>query len=391
MTASLDTLAGVLALRPGCALPNIRSTRPLLAPRLARGLPAEDLPDRLAAVYALCGGAHRVAARLAVAAACGLPPPDVAATARALRADTLREHLRRIVLDWPAALAGETPSAAELRALRDGPAFAAEASAGKSAAAESEESSNEDALRARRWIERELLGDDAAGWLAAWDRDADSALDAWAARAPTPTARRLRACRDAARAIRQPVRRLAIAGDAGALAAIAAALRADPAFALAPQAAGDAFESGCWARAADPTPRRHADAWLRLGSRLAETVRLALPAGDAGAPRALRFGVLALAADDRPAAPDATGGEGLGWCEMARGLLLHRIRLDRVGDGWHVAECDVLAPTEWHFHPEGPVAQALARLPRHGSDGAVRLLAAAFDPCVAIRVEAGDA
>jgi hypothetical protein len=424
VTAALDTLAGALALRPGCAPPNIRSTRPLLAPRLARGWPADDLPDRLAGVYALCGGAHRIAAWLALAAARGQPTPDAAALARALRADTLREHLRRIVLDWPAALAGEAPSAGELRALRDGPAFAAEASARKSAAAESEESSNEDALRARRWIERELLGDDAVGWLAAWECDAGSALDAWAARAPTPTARRLRACRDAARAIRQPVRRLAIAGDAGALAAVAAALRADPAFALAPRAAGDAFESGCWARAADPAPERHADAWLRLGARLAEAARLSLPEGDADAPRALRFGALALAADGRPAAPGhqvgqgagcvraATGaaraegsagatrglgaaigacGEGLGWCEMARGLLLHRIRLDRIGDGWRVAECDVLAPTEWHFHPEGPVAQALARLPRDGGEAAARLLAAAFDPCVAIRVEAGDA
>ncbi|MBI3156271.1 MAG: hypothetical protein HYZ20_12785, partial [Burkholderiales bacterium] len=361
--------------------------------------------------------------RLALAAARGQPPPDAAATARALRADTLREHLRRIVLDWPAALAGETPSAAELQTLRDGPAFAAEASSGEPEAAEPA-GSDEAALRAHRWIERELLGDDAAGWLAAWDRDADSALDAWTARAPTPTARRLRACRDAARAIRQPVRRLAIAGDADALAAIAAALRADPAFALAPRAEGDAFESGCWARAADPAPERHPDAWLRLGARLAEVVRLALPAGDAGAPGALRFGALALAADRRPAAPGhqvgqgagcvraatgaasadgspeaarglgaATGacGEGLGWCEMARGLLLHRIRLDRDGDRWRVAECDVLAPTEWHFHPHGPVAQALARLPRDGSKAGVRLLAAAFDPCVAVRVEAGDA
>ncbi len=408
MTAALDTLAGALALRPGCAPPNIRSTRPLLAPRLARGWPADDLPDRLAAVYALCGGAHRVAARLALAAACGPPPPDAAAMARALRADTLREHLRRIVLDWPAALAGETPSAAELRALRDGPAFTAEASAGEHEAAEPEDS-NEAALRARRWIERELLGADAVGWLAAWDRDADWALDAWAARAPTPTARRLRTCRDAARAIRLPVRRLAIAGDADALAAIAAALRADPAFALAPRVAGDAFESGCWARAADPAPERHADAWLRLGARLAEAVRLTLPAGDAGAPRALRFGALALAAAGRPTVADAavaggspeaargpgaaTGahGEGLGWCEMARGLLLHRIRLDRDGDRRRVAECDVIAPTEWHFHPEGSVAQALARLPRDGGEATARLLAAAFDPCVAIHVEAADA
>jgi hypothetical protein len=399
MTAAPDTLAGTLALQPGRQPPNIRSTRPLLAPRLARGVAADELPDRLARVYALCGGAHRVAARLALAAAAGRALPDAPATAHALRADTLREHLRRIVLDWPAPLAGEAPSPAELQALRACPAGAAQGpvSAGAGPALGD-------------WIERELLGEDAAGWLAAWDRDPDAALSDWAARAPTPTARRLRACRDAARAIVQPVRRLMLAGNADALAAIAAALRADARFALAPQfpctpaapvppvpqgaghrAPPAAFETGCWARAADPAPERHADAWLRLGARLAEAVRLALPPVEDSASRALHFGALALAADGRPAAPGVASGEGIGWCEMARGLLLHRVRLGADGDVDRVAECDVLAPTEWHFHPRGPVAEALARLPRRHGEAAARLLAAAFDPCVAVRVEAGDA
>jgi hypothetical protein len=391
MTAAPDTLAGTLALQPGRQPPNIRSTRPLLAPRLARGVAADELPDRLARVYALCGGAHRVAARLALAAAAGRALPDAPATAHALRADTLREHLRRIVLDWPAPLAGEAPSPAELQALRACPAGAAQGpvSAGAGPALGD-------------WIERELLGEDAAGWLAAWERDADAALAAWAARAPTPTARRLRACRDAARAIVQPVRRLMLAGNADALAAIAAALRADARFALAPRmpaappapghrAPPEAFETGCWARAADPAPERHAHAWLRLGARLAEAVRLALPPAAGDDARALRFGALALGPDGRPAAPGAAGGEGIGWCEMARGLLLHRVRLGVEGDVDRVAECDVLAPTEWHFHPRGPVAEALARLPRRHGEAAARLLAAAFDPCVAVRVEAGDA
>lgn len=62
------------------------------------------------------------------------------------------------------------------------------------------------------------------------------------------------------------------------------------------------------------------------------------------------------------------------------GLLLHRLRLAADGGGLRVAECAVRAPTEWHFAPDGSVAEALARQ-----------LAAAFDAGVAIRVEAGDA
>jgi hypothetical protein len=76
---------------------------------------------------------------------------------------------------------------------------------------------------------------------------------------------------------------------------------------------------------------------------------------------------------------------------MARGPLLQRVRLDAGGDGGLIAECGVLAPTEWHFHPEGSVAEALARLPRSGSGSAARLLAAAFAPCVAACIETGDA
>lgn len=406
-TTGLD-LAGTLQLRPGCAPPGIRSTRPLLAPRLARGLAAHELAQRLASVYTLCGGAHRVAARLALAAATtGTLPPDGAHAARELATDTLREHLRRIVLDWPAPLAGERPSTAELTALREGlrPVDAPRPvarDARPSARAEPADASGAPpaaaAHAARACVEQALLGEDAVRWLSAWDRDPDTALERWSARAATPTARRLRTCRAAARALAQPVRRLEIAGDAQALAGIAAALRADPDFARAPRWPGAGFESGCWARAADPAPARYGDAWLRLGARLAEAARLTLPDADG---RALRLGALALATDagaagghavDTPAAaPQGASCEGLGWCETARGLLLHRVRLQRAGAHWRVAACDVLAPTEWHFHPAGPVAELLARLPRRGSDAAARLLAAAFDPCVAVRVETGDA
>ena len=118
---------------------------------------------------------------------------------------------------------------------------------------------------------------------------------------------------------------------------------------------------------------------MRLGARLADAVRLALPdvEGRSGA-RWLARGALALGE-----------GEGLAWCEMARGLLVHRVRLHDDGRGEPcVAEYDVLAPTEWNFHPHGAVAQALAM---DLDERAARVLAAAFDPCVSVRVERSSA
>ncbi|HEX5633974.1 MAG TPA: hypothetical protein VFX50_12135, partial [Gemmatimonadales bacterium] len=80
-------------------------------------------------------------------------------------------------------------------------------------------------------------------------------------------------------------------------------------------------------------------------------------------------------------------GTGRGGCEMAR-LLVHRVRLEdgRAGGEPVVAECDVLAPTEWNFHPEGAVARVLARLPAPAAAVTVRLPAAAVDPGVALRL-----
>jgi hypothetical protein len=369
VTAADDAVAGTITLHPGRPRPNITSTRAVLARRVGSGLPASAWPTRAAALYRLCGEAHRIAARAAVAAATGSAPDAPEPIAQALRFDALREHLRRIVLDWPAPLAGESASAAELRALSDCPLPCHDASA------------DPDLGALRHWIGEHLLGESPASWLAAWDADPAAALARWTERARTPTARRLRACRAAAQAIELPLPPLPTPAESalGALLAdCAGELRTNPAFALAPHWRGRVIESGCWARIDEPAPARYHDTWLRLGARIAETARLALPA--AAAARRLRCGALA-----------PVPGEGVGWCEMARGLLLHRVRIGAGSDSTtaRIAECDVVAPTEWHFHPQGPVATALARLPARDADDAVRLLAVAFDPCVAVRVAGG--
>jgi uptake hydrogenase large subunit len=70
--------------------------------------------------------------------------------------------------------------------------------------------------------------------------------------------------------------------------------------------------------------------------------------------------------------------------ESPRGRLYYRLVLNQ---NRQLADARVLAPTEWNFHPDGPLVQALAGYhPGPGATAAITRRAAAFDPCVALRV-----
>ncbi len=71
-------------------------------------------------------------------------------------------------------------------------------------------------------------------------------------------------------------------------------------------------------------------------------------------------------------------------------MLLHRARLD----GQRVVEYQIVAPTEWNFHPAGALVSGLTDLEADDETqiiGLARLAAHALDPCVAFRIEADHA
>lgn len=351
----LSPLAGALRVRPGGTLPSIQSTRREMAPLLGRGKPAALLPELLGAVFTLCGGAHRVAARHAVNAALnGGAEPDTPQR-QALQVDTLREHLRRLWLDAPRTVPDTAaPDVSQLA----GCALLQRADALDSS---------------RSWIEQQVLGQDAASWLAGWQADPRAHAAAWADAGATWPARWLAAVRQLAFSLRQPVVALQAHASAQELRRLAGQLRHEADFALAPTWRGHTAETGCWTRLAD-TRLQGADSpaaelWLRHAARVADVARLLVPGGECWLSQG------ALATGER---------EGLGWCEMARGLLIHWVQLS---DDGRVADCRLIAPTEWNFHPFGPAARALALLPAQAADARVRLLVAAYDPCVAVDIE----
>ncbi len=277
-----------------------------------------------------------------------------------LQLETVRDHLRAIALDWPA----RTGSRPDLAWLRGSPLALAGALAPDAAAA----------LQSfGDWLARDVLHEALPVWLA---RCADEAgLLAWCEREADrcAPARALRDWHTAGRALRAecvplPVLDADAATQEARLRQLAGHLACDPRFAQWPHWRGLACENGPWTRGRHAGRARPATAWSRLAARWIELVELAAAPGE-----------VLLAQGALPLAP----GEAIAWCEMARGLLFHWIRLDA---GGRVRDLRVLAPTEWNFHPAGTLARALQAL-EPGDAAAAALLAAAFDACVPCSVE----
>ena len=359
----MTDIAGRLVCTPGAALGQaLRSTRRAWASVAAPGRAAGDLPALLASLFALCGGAHRVAAELAVRAARGDPQAPDTTQHEALRQDTLREHLRRWWLD--AADRAEGDAEADPRVLGTCPLLRQPAPV--------------DDAAVQRWLVAHVFGQDAAAWLEAWAAEAQPTAQLWSTEGRTWPARALAALHHRLDGWSLPVQALPVQDLAAAAPALAAQLQADPDFALQPLWQGRTTETGPWTRSAELAlaPNRaeeFAPAWMRAAARVADVARLMAPDD----PQALAAGSVALEA-----------GLGLAWCEMARGLLIHVVQLDGQD---RVRACHVLAPTEWNFHPAGGLARALSAADPRTPPARIGALINAFDPCVGVDLERDDA
>jgi hypothetical protein len=79
-------------------------------------------------------------------------------------------------------------------------------------------------------------------------------------------------------------------------------------------------------------------------------------------------------------------GRGRALVETARGLLMHEIVLD----GERIADYFIVAPTEWNFHPQGPLAGWFMGRDAHDRQAVEAFAAravAALDPCVRWELE----
>jgi coenzyme F420-reducing hydrogenase alpha subunit len=340
----------------------IRSSRPQLAQKLMAGRGPDEIADLAGLIFSLCGKAQRVAAQAACEAARSQTPgrDEHRQREHAVLMERAREHAWRLLLDWPEQ-AGRSPDMPSLLALRQAePARFADVLDGL--------------------LETVLLGESPTQWA---ERNL-AGFDAWRHHGATQIARLFADLGDGPDLGMSRVPMLPALPQLDSVLAtdLARQALADAAFCSAPCWLGEPAETGALARVSDHPmledwiAERGRGAGARLLARLLELAglpqRLRDEAGQSGEIRSWTL-------------EDDVGMAGV---ETSRGLLLHVVRLH---DG-RVADYRIVAPTEWNFHPRGPLAEALAGLPAGpGLEARARLVSQSLDPCVAYGVELSDA
>jgi hypothetical protein len=309
-------------------------------------------------LFSICAESQSTACRLACAAADGAPlaPLHLAAARAGIAAETVRELSRQALLSWPDIL-GEAASEAAVKAARAARSWQPGASAAH--------------------LDDALFGMAAQAWLAlpSWQ-----ALRAWSGQAQTGPARFIaHVLRQNPRSTLEPRVDFLPPPDQAWLSEVARLAQADAEFCRCPLRRGAPAETGALARlhaepllaSRDGQPESRVP--LRFVARLRELAWL-LSGG-----RQPALGALAVGQ-----------GQGVGWVENARGLLVHVVHTahDRL------VSYRIVAPTEWNFHPRGALASALLGATVHSAREAAALaeqVVSSLDPCVDCRVEVSHA
>lgn len=364
----------------------IRSSRPLGAARVLEG---KDVPTALAVIpmlYSLCGIAQAGAAAQAATLASGatVVPEVQAAREMLVLLETAREHGLRILLDWPGFL-DEVPQPDLPRALNRMLSVAQAALFPERDAfmpvprlAVNRSALNDLLSELDDVLAQQVFGCDAERWLENVS-DAES-LRAWASTGASVAARLVeRVYRDEWMQLAASAVDFLAPIDVRALEdRLIAADAAD--FVAAPSLADRCCETGPLARECGQplvyALREHyGNAMLsRIVARLVELARL---------PARMRARLVQPESpeSDVLSAQSPRPGVAIGQVEAARGRLIHRVELDR----GKIRRYQILAPTEWNFHPRGAVAQGLSSL--NALDAArlrrqAELFINAVDPCV---------
>lgn len=348
----------------------INSSRPPHLAQAFAGKRVEEALRLLPVLFHVCGVAQQWAGVRACEAALGIEPAAAteAVRQRLVAMETLREHLWRILLDWPAFTGDRADPIAMKQVIDFQRSYQHTLCVQHNPFLPGIEIPPVEAppdAQQQRQLEEIVFAMPAAQWLSI---ETESALVSWAETAPTPAARMVQQIMhigwsSSGRCRVPPLPQL----DAVML----KAKMEDPDFISKPVWEG-VRETSPLNRTQTPLVealrRHHGNGLLvRIVARLAELAQL--------------FVTLRL---DTVAAPAPAGQTADGWgcaqVEAARGRLVHGVETE----AGYISSYRILAPTEWNFHPQGVVTQALGSL--QGSDDNLerqaRLLINAIDPCV---------
>jgi hypothetical protein len=378
---------------------DIHSSRPQQVVALLHGLEPQAVQQKVPMLYALCGKAQWLAATRALQAATDeqLRPEYLhigCQQQRSVVIEALQQYWWRVLIDLP-------------QRLHLQPALSVFAPLRKTLTRLASEPADSDEIpyllgKLDHAVKIELLGMPVARWLAlgieGWDD--------WLNRYPVAFPSWLRQLRQLLLQLPQIApgeQRLADPLTDGQLQRLGAALGDQLDFGFNPSWHGRHPETGAWSyQQHNPwlqalEQRGESPVLLRMLARLLELLRLTDGLHQSFDPvfdRAKDATVLDSASPDQTAswidqlsgAVTLAPGVGLGWVKTARGLLLHRLQLDR----GRIIDYRILAPTEWNFHPQGPLAKGLERWlavpPQQLSDW-VGLQVLSLDPCVQYQFE----
>ena len=350
----------------------VASTRRPGLCRVLEGMPVEVVPSRVSLLFRVCSAAQEHAARTACEQISGLPPAPGEQTRRQARVilETFREHAWAACVEWPRHL-GMAPDVGAFARIRS-----ALQAIGEGLADWPDKRLEEEKLRVlAQTIDRALV-------LGGRTWEGPGALHSWAMLGTCPAARFLRKVWDEdlaefGRCSLRPVPDMMAWDLDGALAA-----DVDNRFVSRPEWEGEACETGPLVRMSGHS--LVAELWQRYGNGLLTRLvaRLVELVGLSG-----RLGQLLNGLSSNSASLGIGGNRvGLGQVEAARGRLAHRVKVE----GDRVSRYQILAPTEWNFHPRGPLWRGLVGMPAGNADilqRQVGFLVVALDPCVAFTVQ----
>lgn len=382
---------------------SVRIDRPVHAARALLGRSADELLAAVPLLFTVCSTAQAAAAWHALAAAEGRAVPQklVAAHGVLVRLEVAREHLWRMLVDWPRFT--NAPAASEaLVAMRQ---IVASGSAGLFAEAVPGDMAAKAARRPGigtpfvREPVPAIRRDTLEGVL----ETLDALLEEHVLGLRPGEWLRLRTLEDLDRYVS------GARGAAAALLRLVRRRRWQSAAAAAPHYLPPLSASDLARRLDEPDADRFVEAPEWLG-RPCETSPLGrqrecalltavldaygpgLYARAVAAVRELAATSLAvrdlLEGRDTPpiAASRYAPGAAIAQVEAARGRLLHRVRVER----GNIVAYRIVAPTEWNFHPEGTLPRAVAALDSADAGeltAQAELLITLLDPCVAYSLE----
>ncbi len=334
----------------------ILSTRPMVAQILKNKTPTQVL-QIVPLLYSVCGYAQVAAAAAALQAAQQGEAAASAADERSIVCEAIQEHLWRILLDWPRLLG--LPQREQL--FTGWYALLRRIAAGEV---------DMDAFL--REFERDALGMPVAEWRGL---DSHARLQTWLSKAHSPVAQVLLEMNALQQDGAAATGKRWLPAWTAAEASRACVGKWNAAFSARPDWLGETAETGAWTYYTD--------------NRLLQDVRQ--QGGSAMLIRLLArvLDVVEMASGNAPARLDAASpapGEGVAVVRTARGLLMHHVRLAAE----QVTEYEIVAPTEWNFHPDGVFAQDMREL---AVQDAARLKQMAhievlsLDPCVVYEIE----